>query len=429
MDQNLYDVIVIGAGASGLMAAYELSLAGKKVAVIEARDRLGGRIHTITNNKFSLPIELGAEFIHGKLELTKLLLHKAGISTIDVKGELWQKNDRDFILQEDFIEDYSDLEKKFKELKHDIPVDRFILEHLQEDKFEELRFSLKNYVEGYYAADPSQASTYALYEELTTSDDEQYRINGGYIQLMRYLAEESVNKGCSFHYSQAVEQVNWRNNKQEVITSAGLYHSIKVLITVPLGVLQHEKILFNPKLPEKINAARQLGFGPVIKIILEFREAFWKNRELTAKHDLDNLSFLFSREQIPTWWTIFPLQTPQLTGWLAGPKAEALKNNTKEELLQKSLWSLHHIFDLEISFLEQQLKAWEIYNWAIDEYNLGGYAFEVVNGPRIRQSLKEPLLNSIYFAGEALFDGPEIGTVEAALVSGRETAHEIIGSF
>jgi monoamine oxidase len=429
MDFNLYDVIVVGAGASGLMAAYELTLAGKKVAVIEARDRLGGRIHTITNHGFSLPVELGAEFIHGKLELTKTLLKKAGISTTDVKGDLWQKNGHELTLQEDFIEDYSDLEKKCKELKHDIPVSRFIQEYLKEDRFEELRFSLKNYVEGYYAADPSKASTYALCEELTTSDDEQYRINGGYIQLMRFLAEESLNRGCSFHYSSVVEQINWSRNKQEVITSSGLFQSGKVLITVPLGVLQQEKIRFNPGLIQKMNAARQLGFGPVIKIILEFREAFWKKRELTGKHDLDNMSFLFSREKIPTWWTIFPLEIPQLTGWLAGPKAEALKNNTNEELLHKSLLALHQIFDIGISFLEQQLKAWEIYNWAVDEFNLGGYAFEVVNGPLIRQTLIEPVSNNIYFAGEALFDGLEIGTVEAALVSGKETAHNMIVSF
>src|SRR6478672_6165337 len=117
MDQSPYDVIIIGAGASGLIAAYELSLTGRKVAVIEARARLGGRIHTIANKKFSVPVESGAEFIHGNLKLTKTLLKQAGISFSEVKGELWQKKSGKLSRQEDFIEDYNDLEKKFKQLK------------------------------------------------------------------------------------------------------------------------------------------------------------------------------------------------------------------------------------------------------------------------------------------------------------------------
>lgn len=429
MDQTLYDVIVIGAGASGLIAAYELSLVGKKVAVIEARGRYGGRIHTITNNRFSTPIESGAEFIHGKLELTKNLLKKAGISTFEVRGELWQKYANELSRQEDFIEDYSDLEKKFKQIKEDLPVSTFIEKYLSEDKYEELRFSLKNYVEGYYAADTSKASTYALCEELNTSDEEQFRIDGGYSQLIRFLAEQSREHGCTFYYSHVVEQVNWSRNKIEVITRPGSFHAAKVLITTSLGVLQNEKIKFNPGIPDKMNAVKGLGFGPVIKIILEFNEAFWKKKEYTGNNDLSKMSFLFSSQEIPTWWTMYPRETSLLTGWVAGPRAEALKNCSNDEILYKSLLALQSIFSLEVSFLEQTLKSWAVYNWATDEYNLGGYAFDVVNGHHFRQILKEPLLDCVYFAGEALFEGPEIGTVEAALVSGRDTAYNIIASF
>jgi monoamine oxidase len=429
MDQSLYDVIIIGAGASGLIAAYELSLTGRKVAVLEARDRLGGRIHTVANKKFSVPVESGAEFIHGKLKLTKSLLKHAGISSSEVEGELWQNKSGELSRQEDFIEDYTDLEKKFKQLKDDLPVAAFIEKYLKDDKYEELRFTLKNYVEGYYAAELSKASTYALCEELNTSDEEQFRIEGGYSQLMIYLAEQSKKHGCIFHYSHVAEQVNWSKNKIEVITPSRTLHATKLLITIPLGVLQQEKIHFNPGVPEKINAVRELGFGPVIKIIIEFRDAFWKHKQYTRNKDLSKLSFLFSRQEIPTWWTNFPSETSLLTGWIAGPRAEALKNNSKEEILHKSLLSLQSIFYLEVGFLEQNLKAWDVYNWAIDEYNLGGYAYEVVNGPRFRQIVKEPLSETIYFAGEGLFDGPEIGTVEAALISGRDTAHNIIASL
>lgn len=428
MDLNFYDVLIIGAGASGLIAAYELSLAGKKVAVVEARDRIGGRIHTISNDNFSVPVELGAEFIHGDLALTKLLLKKAGLNSKEVKGELWQKKGTDLTPQDDFIEDYDDLEKKFKELKNDLPVSAFIEEYLTGKKYEEVRYTLKNYVEGYYAADTSMASTYALCEELSTSDDEQYRVEGGYLQLAQFLADESTKRGASFYCSQEVQQINWSPNNIEIITPSRLFHSKKLLLTVPLGVIQQDIIRFVPQIKDKLQAAKQLGFGPVIKIVLELHEAFWKLPEYTGHPDLDALGFLFSREEVPTWWTQYPSDVCLLTGWLAGPRAEKLKNLSNEEILQKAFTSLQQIFSLNTDIIEKNIKAWQIYNWATDPFNLGGYAYEVVNGPELRKVLKEPVADTLFFAGEGLFDGPAIGTVEAALVSGREVAFNIIAS-
>jgi len=429
MDLNEYDVLIIGAGAAGLVAAYELSLAGKKVAVVEARNRLGGRIHTISDKSFSIPVEMGAEFIHGDLALTKHLLKKAGLTSTEVKGELWQKKGRNLTPQDDFIEDYDDLEKKFKELKKDVPVSVFMEEYLGGEKYEEVRFTLKNYVEGYYAADTSRASTYALCEELSTSDDKQYRIKGGYLQLAQFLADESTKRGANFYYSQEVQEINWSHNNVKIITPSRQFYSKKLLITVSLGVIQQDKIKFAPQINDKLQAARQLGFGPVIKIVLEFRKAFWKLQEYTSHPDLDTLGFLFSREEVPTWWTQYPSEVCLLTGWLAGPRAEHLKNRSNEEILQKAFSSLQQIFNLVPGIIEENLKAWQIYNWATDLYNLGGYAYDVVNGPELRKVLKEPVSHTIFFAGEALFDGPEIGTVEAALVSGRDTAFNIIAAL
>jgi len=429
MMQNLHDVVIIGAGAGGLMAAWELVQAGKKVAVVESRNRIGGRAHTVDDNRFVQPVELGAEFVHGNLELTQWLLKQTDANAYKVSGEIWQKENGQLQKQEDFIEGYSHLEKKFELLKEDISVADFIQQYLPEEKFEELRFTLKNYVAGYYAANTHEASTFALREDLTTSDDIQYRIEGGYKKLMDYLHKEAEQKGCFFHLSHTVQQVSWKEGYAEVITAQQTLYGKKVLVTVPLGVLQAEKIGFSPALNEKIAAAKQLGFGPVIKIILQFENAFWKNKSVTNGKDLHKLNFLFSEESVPTWWTQHPKDIALLTGWLAGPNAEAVKNNSEEELLQKALQSLASIFEIELPFLQQQLKGWHVANWVQDIYACGGYAYEVVKGKVLRKKMQEPVANTLFFAGEAFCNGPEIGTVEAAFASGREVARQMIASF
>src|SRR5687767_9523967 len=87
------DVVIIGAGASGLAAAARLARAGRKALLIEARERVGGRIWSLDEPGFPVPIELGAEFIHGRAESTFTLLEKAGSAAVDRRGERWALRD------------------------------------------------------------------------------------------------------------------------------------------------------------------------------------------------------------------------------------------------------------------------------------------------------------------------------------------------
>lgn len=424
-----FDVIIVGAGAAGLIAALELTLTGKSVAILEAKDRIGGRIFTINDPLFESPVEAGAEFVHGNLELTLDLLKKAAVKTTKIKGNFWQKDKEHLKEQENFIEDYSDLEKKFKELKTDLSVANFISEHLAGDKYEELRFTLKNYVEGYYAANTNKASTFSLCEELKSGDEEQYRIEGGYIELVNHLHRYSVDKGALFFLSSPVKTINWKKGNVEVITENEIFRAKKLLLTVSLGVLQSRQIGFSPAITSKMEAVQQLGFGSVIKIIIQFKDAFWKEKEITEDKDLSKMAFLFSDEAVPTWWTQNPKQVNILTGWLGGPNAERMKDLSSEEITEKALESLSRIFRLEISFLKLKIIKVMNFNWTLDPFTCGGYAYEVVNGEKFRTELKSSIEETIFFAGEGLHGGAQIGTVEGALVSGRETAHQMIATF
>ena len=429
MQRDIYDVVIIGAGAAGLMAAWELVQVGKRVAIAEARDRAGGRIHTLEGKGFTMPVELGAEFVHGKLPLTKWLLEKAGVASFKVKGDIWRKEDTGLEKESDFIDDYSLLQKKFTQLDGDMPVAEFLHTYLNELKHEELRTSLLSYVEGYYAADTKRASTYALREELENADEEQYRVEGGYQKLVGFLVAELEKKGCRLVLSAPARQINWGADPIEVHSAKGVLNARKLLVTVPLGVLQCEAITFTPSIPDRISAAQALGFGAVIKVLLQFSEPFWKNKEFTAHKDLGHAGFIFSEEEVPTWWTQAPKDAPVLVGWLAGPKADKLKHLSEEDILQKALASLGHIFTLTDNPVQKMLQSWKVCNWAADPYCRGGYSYEVVDGAELKQKLKEPLEARLFFAGEALFEGIEGGTVEAALVNGRETAHQVIATF
>lgn len=425
LQSDNYDVLVIGAGAAGLMAALELAMAGRKTAILEARDRIGGRIRTVDDPRFSMPVELGAEFVHGKLELTSMLLEKAGIKQTEVSGDAWRHKDGS-LGQSDFIEDYSVLQKKFKELKEDVPVSVFFEQHLQGDEYSELRDSLEKYVAGYYAAEPSRASTFALRDELHQGDDEQFRVEGGYGRLLQYFARELEEKQCTIFLSSPVYEIRWQRGGVEAVCSNRVFHASKAIITVPLGVLQEEKIRFAPALPAQMEAFKKLGYGPATKIILQFEIPFWKQKEFTGGKNLGSAGFIFSDEAVPTWWTQHPNNAAVLTGWLGGPYAERLKHTSGEELLELALGSLATIFSLEKSGLRHLLIASQISGWLLDPYACGAYSYATVGGSDTIEYLKQPIENTLYFAGEGLHSGPEIGTVEAALISGRETAHRVI---
>ena len=417
-----YDVVIVGAGAAGLMAAYELSLTGKKILIVESSARTGGRIFSFPQNDMQLPVELGAEFVHGDLEITKLLVKRSGGELEPVKGSIWNKIDSEFKEQKDFIENYKSVKRKFDQLDHDLPVYDFLNVYLTGDEFESARISIMKYVEGYYAADLKIASTKTLFKEWENSSDKQYRIKQGYGILVHFLEKKLKETGVDTRLNTTAREINYSKDIVEINTDDGNVFARRVLVTASLGVLKKKQIRFVPELKEHLNAVEQLGYGGVIKLILHFKEAFWKDANKGQLHDL---SFIFSEEPVPTWWSKFPDDSPVITGWIAGPAAKKMDSFTNEQIISSGILSLATIFDRSIEALDSLLVDAFAKNWCNDPNYYGGYSFEVVNGDSFKQILKKPIDNRLFFAGEALTDGIETGTVEAALHSGRETAFMI----
>jgi monoamine oxidase len=423
-----YDVLIIGAGAAGLMAAKELAKRGLKVIIVEARDRVGGRIHTINNDAFLQSAEVGAEFIHGKLKMTLRLLKEAGINYQKTSGAFLRKKG-DTYLQEEMFTQFDVLQKNLKKVKRDISVAEFLNTYFKENKYKKLKKSVISYVEGYYAAEATRASTLALKEELLSEDEEQYRVEGGYTKLVNYLKEECLKKEVIIKLSTVAKTIEWSKGSVLMHTTDG--ESItakKVLITLPLGVLQSKgneegTITFAPRLTQKIDAISLLGFGSVIKLLIQFNEPFWQ-----AEKDLRKASFIFSDEEIPTWWTQYPKASGLLVGWCAGPSTKKLQGFSNDELIEKSMHSLAPIFGKTYKELWDKVVHWEIANWANDPFTKGGYTYITTETKKALKVIRKPEKKTIYFAGEGLYDSKDVGTVEAALQSGAAAAKKIVSA-
>ncbi len=429
MQHNDADIIVAGAGIAGLMAASMLAEAGKKVLVLEARDRIGGRIHTLADAGFSMTAEAGAEFIHGKLPFSFQLTDEAGIARKEAKGKIAELRDGKLTIQEDFVEDDERLPMYLKALKEDMTVQAFLDKYFPNESDRELRQSIKRFIEGYEAADAYRASILAMREDILGDDFEsQYRPEGGYTPIVRFLHGKLRSAGGAVVLSAVVKEIAHQPGNVTVTTAHGkAYRAKKLLVTLPLGVLQAPPeaiaaVKFLPQINRHLNALQQLGNGKVLKVLLEFDEIFKQEQA----SQLQGIAFLFSEERIPTWWTQAPEYTGLLTGWLGGPGTDAFKDLDEEKILATALHSLATILGTQEAQLRSRLKAHYIANWQAEPFTLGAYSYATPERGAALKILREPVNNTIYFGGEAIYEGPYTGTAEAALTSAVNVVKEML---
>lgn len=412
------------------MAARELSKAGKKVVILEARNRIGGRIWPLPKEEFGYMAEAGAEFVHGEAPLTKSLLQEAGLTYVSMDGDDWSMrsgqltknvggvtNDPRFLLHQD------EVKQKLNELKEDMPIANFLGMYFSDEKYAELRDWVTKMVEGYDAAEPSRISTFSLREEWLGGEEWlQGRIKEGYGALLNYLISECKNNGVDIRLNKEVKSVEMNESGVNVKCVDGeVYEAQQVIITLALPTL--DQIKFNPPLPEKMEAAEKIGFGNVIKLIFKFRSEWWLQ---TPGTDFGKMMFMLATGPVTVWWTQYPDSQPVLTGWIPGPRAYEFSAKPAEDIIEAGLASLSEIFKIDRKFLNEQFISAKAINWPADPFSKGAYSYTTPESEEAYEELIRPVNNRIYFAGEALCNGKETATVEGALASGKETAERII---
>jgi monoamine oxidase len=422
------DVLIIGAGAAGLLAARELAEAGRRVLLVEARDYLGGRAHTLTPPGFTQAIEAGAEFMHGEVPLTRALLAEAGIGWQDTAGRTYLVRDGQALADADFFAELPRVLAKLKTLPEDLPLAEFLAQEFPGEANAELRTTATQFAEGYDAADAQRVSSWALRDEWQAGGAEDSpRPVGGYGPLFSWLAAQAQAAGAVVHLGTPVQEIRWQPGQAQVVATTGAtYHAQQVLCTVPLGVWQRHAgqpgyLSLSPELPAHRAAAAQLGFGEVIKFVLEFRTPFWQEQ-------LPELEFLLSEAPFPTWWSQLPDPRPLLTGWVAGPAAQRLRTASADTLLDLALNSLTQLLNTSLPGLQAQLCASYVRNWGAEAYAYGAYSYPTVGAPAARAVLAASVANTLFWAGEGLYEGPAGGTVEAALVSGQQAAQALLAA-
>jgi monoamine oxidase len=418
MKEKETTIFIIGAGVAGLMAAKRLAK-HFKVTILEANSRTGGRINTITDG-FSQPVEGGAEFIHGKLPETLRLLKKGGIDYEKLEPAIHMVTDGNWQAKDEMVPGWKKLIKLMKKEKEDITLLEFLDIHFGHDDQAEFREQVKGYAEGFDLADPGKASMKTLYREWANTDEEVFRIPGGYSQLIAYLEEECRSRGCEIITGAVVNQIDWEPGDVTIYTEDGRkFMGNKCILTLPMAILKKvigkASVNITPPLDEYIKAVQHIGYGTAIKMVIEFNEPFWTQ-------NLNEPSFVLSKEVIPTWWTGYPVATPILTGWKGGPSALELSGRTDEDLLKMGLASLANIFRLPASALKEKMVRSKIFNWYCEPFAEGAYSYALLSTGKARELLNTPVRDTIYFAGEGIYSGKAAGTVEAALVNGKEVA-------
>ena len=428
------DVIIIGAGVSGLAAARRLHEAGRRVLVLEARARIGGRVFTARSPASPVPIELGAEFLHGDAPEAREVTDVANLLTVDIQGERLRAASGRLTKVDDFWRRLDRiLGKADARRTPDRPLADLFAEKPGGARYAEDRALAREFVEGFHAAELERISERAVADGGNPGEDRSEqrmaRVLDGYDRVPEWLAGP-VRRFIRLR--EVVRQVTWREGEVRVRTARRELVARAAIVTVPISLLQERAggrgaIEFVPPLPPRVrDAAGHVAMGHVTRVGLLFDaplEELVSDDTLGAR--LSRTAFIHARgTDFPVFWTSYPVRSPLVVAWAGGPAAIRLPSEPGA-IGAAALASLATVLGTTQRFLSRHLVQAFTHDWQHDPFARGAYSYCLVGGVDAAKVLARPIRDTLFLAGEATDAEGANATVHGAIASGQRAAAQV----
>jgi monoamine oxidase len=427
-----FDTVVVGAGMAGVTCARMLADAGRRVVVLEARDRVGGRMHT--DRAAGFPVDLGASWIHG-IEHSPLweLVQALGIPTQEFTVGSFQAGGRpmehfdgsgrpmDAAASERWISDVEAVDAALVEqIAASTAGDSYLVateraldaSGLDAERIDEIREFFRHRVEEQCGAWIGDLDAHGLDED--GIDGDEVIFPRGYDEL-----PHRISSGLDLRMAHVVTAVTRRSDGWTVRAVDGEFTAADVVVTVPLGVLKSGAISFEPPLPAAAaGAIERLGMGVFNKIFVQFPERFWRADTYVIR------ALGEAGERWHSWYDVSSISgIPTLLTFAAGPLGRHLQTRPDAEVVADSVRALRALYG---DVVGEPIASW-VTRWGDERYSAGSYSHLPVGASHLdHDALAGPFEGGLHFAGEATW-GAEPATVGAAYRSGHRAAERILG--
>lgn len=416
-------MIIIGAGAAGVAAARALADEDHAVTVLEARDRIGGRVWTDTAF-CTIPIENGAEFVHGNEAATWSYLRQApdALPAIPVPKYTPYLFEHDGALRtHDEALRAPGFSRALELEEHDIgriepsDPDQPAAAWIDGLGFpRHMRALAHGLVAFPYSAEAEELGVADLSHEVRVhhAGYGNFRLTHGYVSLIEHVA-----RGLDVRLGTPATRVRWGAGGVAVTAGGQEFAADTVVITLPVSLLQQSTVAFEPGLPAwKLRAVHAVRMGWVSKIQLRFSRPFWDPA----------VARVINVGMTPVWWT--PAfgrgsDVAVLIGLVGGHRAWLLDRLPDDAVVALAVAELSRLFKTDAP--RATLEAGRVVRWADDPWARGGYSFVPIGGFGAREALARPVGDALFFAGEATAHDSNPATVHGAIESGWRAAREV----